>query len=432
MNSETDKMQRSVLDKVAANWPEQLHFLSELVKERSLLGAERGAQELVAKELQSMGLEPELYTFEAADLEFHAGYSVPDWDLSERPNVRASLKGLGGGRSLLFNGHVDVVPVTPEHHWTHNAWSATVVGDRMYGRGAADMKSGVTSMIYAVRALKEAGIVLAGDLFVDTVVEEECTGNGTLASLVTGSRADAVIIPEPFNHTVLTAQVGVLWARVTVRGQGAHVLGAEKAVNAIHKARLLMDATAELEEQVNSAEERHERFRHHTHPLNYNIGTFHAGDWPSSVPAECTFEVRLSAFPGQELNRVAERFRNHLLAAAERDTWLRANPPRIEFIAFRAEGFQLDHDEEIITTLDRAHHQVIGGKPERYISTATTDARFFPLYHGIPATCFGPVGGNLHAPDEWVDLPSVLQTTKVLALTALAWCGVSSRRQADG
>lgn len=417
-------MQRSIKARIEANWQDQLDFLGDLIGHPSLLGSERGAQERVRSELDLMQLEPELYTYESAQLQNLPGYSIPYEDHPERPNVRARLRGSGGGRSLLFNGHVDVVPPGPLHHWNTDPWAATIKGDRMYGRGAADMKSGVTAMIHAVRAIREAGIELKGDLLIDTVVEEESTGNGALASLVTGSRADAVIIPEPFNQSVLTAQVGVLWARVTVLGRGAHVLGAEKAVNSIDKARLLTDAIAELEEQVNSTFERHELYADLPHPLNYNVGMFHAGDWPSSVPPECIFEVRISCFPGQDLDVVAERFRAHIMQAARQDPWLKENEPEIEFLAFHAEGYTLDPGHSIIATIDEAHGLVAGGKPERYISTATTDARFFGLYYGMPATCYGPVGDNLHAPNEWVDLNSLKQTTEVLALTALNWCGV--------
>ena len=127
------------------------------------------------------------------------------------------LPGSGGGRSLTFNGHIDVVPATPEHHWTHDPWGAEIADGRMYGRGAADMKAGVVAMLGAVRALRDAG--LRGDIRIETVIEEECTGNGAAACRARGPRTDAALIPEPFDHAALEAQVGVLWARVTIDGQ---------------------------------------------------------------------------------------------------------------------------------------------------------------------------------------------------------------------
>ena len=113
----------------------------------------------------------------------------------------------GGGRSLMFCGHTDVVAGSPEQ------FRPELRDGRMYGRGAADMKAGVVAMLGAVRALREAN--LAGDIHLETVIEEECTGNGAAACRARGPRPDAAIIPEPFNHTALIAQVGVLWATVT-------------------------------------------------------------------------------------------------------------------------------------------------------------------------------------------------------------------------
>ena len=419
------KLQQAVLRRIESNWQSEIEFLGDLVAERSTLGFEAGAQERIARELRGFGLEPDLCQIDLADISRHRGFSKPEWKYDARPNLTATVGGAGnGGRSLTFNGHVDVVPATPEHHWRHDPWSATIENGRMYGRGAADMKSGIAAMIYAVRAMGEAGVTLQGDLVIDTVIEEECTGNGTLAALTRRSAGDGAIIPEPFNQTLMAAQVGVLWCRIVVRGKGAHVLGAERAVNAVQKAQILIDAIRDLEREANGRP-RPEEFRELEHPLNYNIGVVQAGDWPSSVPSECTLEVSLSAFPGEDLDAVAEGFRKKLLEAAGRDEWLVTNPPDIDFFAFRAEGCTLDAESPLFTTLDRAHDLVVGGKPKRYISTATTDVRFFSLYHDTPATCYGPIGGNLHAPDEWVDLQSVKETTAVLALAAMEWCGVA-------
>jgi acetylornithine deacetylase len=201
------------------------------------------------------------------------------------------------------------------------------------------------------------------------------------------------------------------------------VLGADKAVNAILASLPLIDAIRAMEREANARRDRPAPFRDMDHPLNYNVGTLHAGDWPSSVPSECVLEVRLSAFPGDDLAEVRDGFRRGLLRAAAADPWLAAHPPDIAFFAFRAEGCVLERSEPIFGSLASAHRLVMGGEPEYYASTATTDARFFNLYGGTPATCYGPVGGALHAPDEWVDLASVRHVTLVLALAVLDWCG---------
>lgn len=418
-------LEREVLRQVETNREEQIEFLRGLVRRRSTLGNEAQAQQFIAAEIEQMGLDVDLWQIDQASIARRRGYSPVEWSYDGRPNVAATWKSrTGAGRSLIFNGHVDVVPATPEEHWTYDPWGGEVSDGCMYGRGAADMKAGVVAMIYAVRALRDAGVELAGDLTLETVIEEECTGNGALAALVRGYTADAAIIPEPFGHRALEAQVGVMWARITVRGRGAHAERASSSVNAISKACIVMEAIRDLEQQVNAEEPSVGQFEGIAHPLNYNIGILNGGDWASSVPEKCTLEVRISCYPGEDLKSVQERFESHILMAARDDPWLAENPPEVGFYAFQAEGCTVGRDEPLFAPLQEHHKGITGSELEFFSFTGTTDARFFNLYGGIPATCYGPTGGNLHAPDEWVDLKSVEEVTKVLALTAMDWCGV--------
>jgi acetylornithine deacetylase len=422
-----DELRKRLLEKVDENWEREVEFLRGLVRRPSTLGNEALVQRFVAEELREMGLEPDVWQIDHAEIARLPGYSPVEWSYEGRPNVAAIWSSPSeGGRSLLLNGHIDVVPATPEHHWSFDPWGGEVANGRMYGRGAADMKGGVAAMVYAVRALREAGIELRGDVTLETVIEEECTGNGALAARARGYGADATIIPEPFGRRLLEAQVGVMWVRVTVRGRGAHAERASASVNAVLKTCRLMEAVKELEEHVNDHENRHPLFTDIEHPLNYNIGVVRGGDWASSVPEECVFEVRLSCYPGEDLEEVGSRFSAHLLEAAKRDPWLSENSPDISFYAFRAEGCVVDRGESIMQTLQQCHQEVTGEEPSFFSFTGTTDVRFFNLYHGIPATCYGPAGANLHAPDEWVDLGSVREATEVLALTIMSWCGVAN------
>lgn len=414
-----------VLQQIDANWNQEVEFLRGLVQRPSTLGHEARAQQFVARELKDIGLEPDIWHIDHAKIARQAGYSPVEWSYEGRPNVTATWKSPStSGRSLIFNGHIDVVPITPEDHWTYNPWGGEVSDACMYGRGAADMKSGVAAMIYAVRALKETGIQLKGDLTLETVIEEECTGNGALATRVRGHTAEAAIIPEPLGQTALEAQVGVMWARVTVRGKGAHAERASSSVNAISKACLIAEAVRDLEERVNSVQPPLEQFQGVDHPLNYNVGICQGGDWASSVPEVCNLEVRISCYPGEDLKEVQSRFKDHIIEAAKTDSWLSENPPEVNFYAFQAEGCTVSRDEPIFSTLGENHRSITGSELDFFTFTGTTDIRFFNLYCGIPATCYGPIGGNLHAPDEWVDLDSVKEVTQVLALTAMDWCGL--------
>jgi acetylornithine deacetylase len=411
---------------IDANWGEEVEFLRGLVSRRSTLGDEAPVQRFVAAALADMGLDVDTWEIDPAGIARLPGYGPVEWSFEGRPNVGSRWPAAGdGGRSLVFQGHIDVVPATPEHRWTRNPWAGEVADGRMWGRGAADMKAGVAAMVYAVRALRETGVGLRGDLSLVTVIEEECTGNGALSALARGYTADAAVIPEPFGQRALEAQVGVMWARVTVRGQGAHAERATEVQNAIVKAARVVEAVVELEEAANRADVRHPQFGDTPHPLNYNVGIIRGGDWASTVPEECVLEVRLAAYPGEHLPDVQQHFRTGLAEGLRDDPWLAEHPPEVSFYAFQADGFVIPREAPIMQTLAGVHRDLMHDELEFLSFTATTDARFFNLFYDVPATCYGPLGGNLHAPDEWVDLESVRRVTQVLAATAMEWCGIA-------
>jgi acetylornithine deacetylase len=210
--------------------------------------------------------------------------------------------------------------------------------------------------------------------------------------------------------------------RVRVTGAGAHVKSANEAVNAIEKAMVLIQALNDYRKEINQRP-KHPAFAHHPHPLNVNVGIIKGGDWPSNVPGECVFEARIGFYPGEDPANVQAEVSAYLLEAAKKDEWLAKVPPDICFYGFRAPGCELPKTLPLFQTLSRAHEKVYGEKLGWYSSTATTDIRQYWIYENIPASCYGPVGGNIHAPDEWVDLNSVKQCTKTYAAFILDWCG---------
>ncbi|MDQ6946376.1 MAG: ArgE/DapE family deacylase [Actinomycetota bacterium] len=412
-----------VLDAVDRGWSEQLEFLRALIAQRSVLGNTNGAMDVAEPLLGDLGMQVERVTLDVETLREQSGFSPPNWSYDGLYNLVGRLPGAGGGRSLVLNGHLDVVPSTPDDQWTHDPWGGEVEAGLMYGRGAADMKSGVSAMLFAVRAVRQAGVLLAGDVLAQLVIDEECTGNGTLACLASGWVADAGITPEPFGLSMVAAHPGVLWARITVRGRAAHAAAAKGAVNSAEKMFLVLQTLRQLERELNDAMPRHPAFVGVEHPLNFNFGQLHAGDWTSSVPEVCTLDVRFSCFPGEDLDEVQRGFAERIAAAARADEWLRETPPEVCFYGFRAEGVVYDGNTDIARVVASNHEAVIGAACARVVSTATIDNRFFELHFDIPSVCYGPAGGQLHAPDEWVDLESVLKCTKVLASSLVDWCG---------
>jgi acetylornithine deacetylase len=407
-------------------WKEEVEFLQHLGRFPSTLGNETAIQQFLANYFKDeLELEVDAFIPDMKRLSKLPGFSPPEWSYEGRPVVvaKAAADGPKLGKSLILQGHIDVVPLGPTELWDYDPWGSTIVGNRMYGRGIQDMKSGVTAMIFAYKALKKAGVKLGADVIFQSVMEEECTGNGALAALDRGYVADGALIPEPFGLHAVTSQVGVIWLRIIVTGAGAHTERADRAVNAIEKAYKMIDALNEYRWEIN-ARPKHPDFKDKSHPLNVNIGTIRSGDWPSSVPSVCTIEARVGFYPGTDPTDVKAEVKEWIDRAADHDEWLRNTRPEVTFYGFHADGFSVDGKDELFQTLERAHNETQPSKMEHIAITATTDLRFFNLFYGIPATCYGPVGSGMHGVNEWVDLDSVKAVTKTYAAFMMEWCGV--------
>lgn len=423
------KLLQKVFHKIDQNWNEEIGFLQKLVRYKSTLGNEAGVQRFIVSKYEEMSLDIDKFIPDVKELARTPGYGPHEWSYDGRPIVvgKWEAEGPKTGRSLIFQGHIDVVSAEPTRLWDYNPWDATIEGNRMYGRGVCDMKAGVAAYIYAVKAIKELGIKLSGDLLLQSVHEEEVTGNGAVATIARGYKADACLIPEPFGPAAVTSQVGVLLFKVRVTGSGAHVLGAEKAVNAIEKAMVLIEEMKRYRNDIN-AKPKPKAFKDFDHPLNVNIGVIHGGDWVSTVPADCVFEVRVGFYPEIDPQSVIDEITDRLMEVANQDPWLKQMPPEITFYGHHAWGLDLDKDLDMFKVLGSAHAKVHDNKMKHIAITATVDTAAYNI-NGIPATCYGPVGENLHAPNEWVDLSSVKECTKVYAAFILDWCGVSNEQE---
>jgi len=404
---------------------EMIRFARDLIAQPSTLGNEAGALNVMTAELDSLGFASRRVTIDPDTLSQHPGYGPVPWSYEGRYNVVALRPAdQEGGKSALFNGHLDVVSIEPADRWEKNPFEPYERDGWLYGRGAGDMKAGIAAMTYAVRAVQKAGFGLKAPVFIEAVIEEECSGNGALACLEAGIDADAVLIPEPFGPTILTAQVGVAWFKVTLGGVPIHVLDAGGGVNAIEKCYLLFEALRTLEQDLNRRV--HPAFAAVPHPANLNIGIIKGGDWPSTVPAFAEFHCRIGYTPAATFSEVQEKVRKTIAEAAAADAWLSKHPPRVDFYGFRSDGHHVSSDLPAFKTLGGCHRDLTGADPEIFISTATTDLRAFVHFgRGQQATCFGPVAENIHAENERVRIDSVLHTAKAYALFLARWCGLT-------
>ena len=412
---------------VAASRDTLVRRLSDLVAIPSLLGAEAEAQAWMADAYGASGLRVDRFDIDEPRLRSHRGWSPSLVSYHGRPNVvGVHAPRESTGRSLILNGHIDVVPVGNEAMWTTPPFRPRLEGDRLYGRGAADMKAGLVAALTAFDALHALGLEPAAPVYLQSVIEEECTGNGALACLVQGYHADAAVIPEPGN-AVLVGQLGVMWLALEVTGVPVHAMVAHTGTNAIDAARSLFAELKLLEREWNAPNRRHPLWCAHEHPINFNLGRLVGGEWPSSVATTCRAEIRLSFYPDMTREQVKAAVEARLAEAHAampgRDgiTW------KVEYRGFQSEGCVLDRGQPLVTELAATHREVAGSDVELVVGTGTTDARTFNLYGPIPATCYGPTGADIHGIDEWVSIDSTMQVTEVLARFVARWCGVARR-----
>jgi acetylornithine deacetylase len=425
------RVEEIVLAELERRFDDTVEFLRQLVREPSVLGNERGAQGLVFARLTQMGFSPEMWDLDIARLRKHPLFvdlssMYPELTYNNRPNVTAVWPAAApGGRSLILNGHIDVVSPEPLSSWTHDPWSAAVEGNWLYGRGAADMKSGIAAMLLAVEAIRAAGVELRGELSLQSVIEEECGGNGTLACCLRGMTADAAVVTEPTGTMgAFEAVLGLLWFRVRTTGKAGHPAQAGSAVNAIEKMYVVIEGLRRLEQEVNSNVQ-HPLYRHLDHPLNLVVGTIEGGDWPSTVPAECKMECRISFEPGITISEAQDQIAGAIGAAADADPWLRDNPPVVQFFGVRGEPAVVSRDGPLVRLLDSCHQRVFQKPLSLWPFTGSTDQRFFTNQCQAEAIAYGPSGEGFHGTEERVLIPSVRQTAQALALFVLDWCGTA-------
>ena len=420
-------LEAEIIAAVDDGFDDQIEFTCELVRHPSLRGREAAAQEMVHEALGQRGLGVERWAINVEEIRHHPGFSPVAVDYQNIVNVVGTHRPPETlGRSLILNGHIDVVPEGPLDMWSRPPFEPHLEGDWLYGRGAGDMKAGLAANIFALDALKALGLQPAATVYLQSVTEEECTGNGALACLVRGYRADAAIITEPTDAHLVRANVGVVWFKVHLRGHPVHVLEAGSGSNAIEAAFPVIAALRELEAEMNAEKADWPPFGDHDHPINLNVGKISGGDWASSVPAWCEMDFRLAVYPGQDPADVARRIEGAVAAACKTHPFLSNAPASIEYNGFFARGYILDEGSDAEAELAIAHRAATGGEAlGAELSPGYLDGRVFVLYDDCPCLVYGPHAENIHGFDERVSLSSIRRITQSLALFTARWCGLT-------
>ena len=395
-------------------------------------------QRLLAGRLEASGAGIDLWEPDAAAL---AGLPMvpPGLAFDGRPQLIATFPGAGGGASLVFNGHIDVVSGEPREAWTSDPFTPEVRGGKLYGRGACDMKGGIAAMVFATEALARLGVRLRGDLIVATNTDEESSGAGGTALVQHGLQADAAIVTEPTNFRTWIACRGSEYGVIRVPGRPGHAEVRQPgwreggAVNAIDKAAVVLEAIAALREEWAVRPQ----FAHpHLSPPSMIATMARAGEWPVTYPASCELTVAVM-FLGAQADAqgggslVRRELQEHVLAfCAAQDDWLAEHPPSFQWWPNAVMPMEISEHEPIVATLRTASSDI--GRPSALGGLDSWfDGATLTQLAGIPAVGYGPPGFDpsgvsvAHMVDEHVPVDGLVSCAQGLAVAAMRFCGLA-------
>ena len=421
--TEPDHIQEKISNEVDRMKDEIVHTIQVLVCIPSVVGDEAKAQEYVEGLYRSLGLGVVRFQPDIKKVKDHPSFIDTGMSYENRPNIIGTLSGDQKSPSLILHGHIDVVSPEPISEWTHDPWGAEIEGDRIYGRGAGDMKGGHVANYFALKAILKTSFKPKGMVRLLSTVDEEAGGaGGTLACFLEGYRADAMISTEPHALNITISHAGVNYFRVKVHGKTSHAGLAHLGVNAIGKMFLIYQALIDLDEK-RGHEIHFSLFEKGSgRSCNLRIGTMKGGDCPSTVAGSAEMECRIGYIPGEKMVDIKLMVENTINEAAQKDPWLREHPPEVEWFGWQTEPWYQDPKHPFVQTLKNAAEKVLGHEVNYIGRTGGIDSRF-SQYFNMAAACTGPRANNIHGIDEYVEISSVFQVAKILAIALLDWCG---------
>ena len=401
-------MQNGVIQEFLAGKKfEAAKFLSDLIRFPSLTGeGEAEIQAFLVNKFKALGLsvKPELLPERIKE---HPSYTRTDRELDyrSRPNLYAFLPAESQA-SVILCTHSDVVPATD---WP-DAFQPEVAGDRVIGRGAADAKGHIASIYFGLLALKELRLKPRKNVEVQVVIEEEVGGNGALAAVLSGRKADGVIVLESTGLALCPANRGAVWYRIEVTGRPVHMGRIREGVNAIEKMAEIMKELRRYEAKL-VAESDHPLFREYRQPVQVNIGTIKGGDWPSMVAGWAEMEGGVGFLPNKKLEQIQAELRGLLADFA--DPWVQEHS-RVSFPKLHNDAYETPVDDPLVTGLTEAAC-LSGLTPKVTGFIVSCDARLYNRVGNMPTVVFG--AGSIkeaHSRGESISITEVLKASEVL------------------
>ena len=409
------------------NKDELISFMKKIIQIPSVTGDEGTIQDYLYEYLNNLGLDVEKVNIPISELEKHPGYVKSSTPYIEYPNLVATLKGSSNNHSLLFNGHVDVIPEGDLENWEYNPWSGEIKKGKMYGRGTSDMKSGVAAFTMAIKAIIESDIKLKGDIIAEYVVDEELTGNGTLACVINGYKADAGICCETSSMHVQPGSIGRIWFEIKIKGKAAGIQKHFEGISGIDLGYIITKIVSEFEDI------RVKNITHHLYPdilssIPCAIGQFESGTYASAFPDSCLLKGSIATVPGENSLNIKNEFIEYIVKrASEEHPWFKKFPPEINFTGYFAEPSEIPVNSPIVKVLSQNYESIMKEPPKITGRQGAADTRHLNTYGNTPTVIFGPgLTEQMHANNEYVILNDYINSIKVLASTILDWCLVDN------
>ena len=399
-----------------AGWSDETaDLLANLIAFQSTAGNEQPVQEYLAEYTGKLGFEPALIPIHPS-IESDEDYTlVPGHKgYQGRTNLVLKIPGTGGGKSIILNSHVDVVPAPKD------LFERKIENGIVYGRGACDAKGNVVTIFLALRVLKEAGIRLKGDVTASFVIEEEAGGNGALSFILDGHRADGVIVLESTDFKVAPANRGAVWFDLGIEGKSTHMGRWREGVNAIEEMMGIIRILKDYERKLVAESGGDPLFPDAEASAKVNIGMIEGGDWPSMVAGHCRIEGGVGFLPNKRLSDIRTEVREAIEHGA--GDWAKKHF-ELGFKRLHNEAYAIPPDHPLPVTLHESAVS-LGVESDIFGMTASCDARLFWHRGGMPTVVFGP--GKFpyaHANDEQISVQDIDRGAEILVDFLTRWCG---------
>jgi acetylornithine deacetylase len=395
--------------------PDAIDFLKQMIRIPSLSGQEEKVIQLIYEKFKPLTDEIELMSLpENLPDDPEYSFPIPGIQYEGRHNLRGVIKGAGGGKSILFNTHADVVPASANQT---KAFEPFVENESVYGRGACDAKGQIATLYMLAHFLKNKRIGLKGDIIFLLVVEEENGGNGSLAAIRKGERADAAIVMEPSSLKILPSVRGAVWFRIICTGKPGHSGSAGKRISALDLAIEAKEILTKYHQKLLAASKGIPLFDDFENPMPITFGKLHAGDWPATIPNQAVLEGVLGFLPNKNRFEIMDEIKTEINQYGSDE--LKSNV-RIEFM--------YKHDSHVFPT-DHLLVQMLSESCEKSKVTpqitampASCDSWLFQNQLKIPTVVFGP--GDLavaHSNHEHVKINDIELAAKILVEFVMDW-----------